>query len=562
MVGALRLSVKEHTMHILELHHISANYLGRDIFQDITYALGDRDRTGLVGPNGAGKSTLLKLILGMIPPESGHMVKHGKLHIGYLPQDIDLPTGKTLLEVAMILPPQLKAVEDELSAIEARLAQPEVYSDPDQLQKALTEQERALALYDRLNGPRHASQVKKLLSILGFTANDYDLPSETLSGGQKKLVKIVQLAVASPEILLLDEPDNHLDVDGKQNLEQFIHQYPGCVLIVSHDRYLLDEVATKIIELENGKLTEYIGNYTAYTTEKELARLRQQQAYIAQQKEIARIEAAIARFELWASIVINERHIKQARSRRKMLDRMEANGEIIEKVVDPRTMNLSINGSRGSKEALTFKNLGMAFDDDLLFYNLNFLLRHGERVGLVGANGVGKSVLFKLILGQLQPYEGTVKIGPSCTIGYYSQEHQTLAPWLDRTPLDLIRDLKTGSEGQAVSFLTNMLFKYQQVRQPIRTLSGGERSRLQLAILMIQEPNLLLLDEPTNNLDIASVEVLEATLDSFEGSILTISHDRYFLDRVVDRIIELRDGTLHQYQGGYTDYASQTVAVK
>lgn len=548
-------------MNILELHHVRVNYLGRDIFTDITYALGDRDRIGLVGPNGAGKSTLIKLIMGMIAPESGHIVRHGAQHLGYLPQDIELPSGMTLLEVAMILPPQLKAIEAELAAIEAKLAEPEVYGHPSRLQKVLTEQEQVLARYDRLNGPRHASQVKKLLSILGFTADDYDLPSESLSGGQKKLIKIVQLSVAAPNILLLDEPDNHLDVDGKQNLERFINQYPGCVLIVSHDRYLLDEVATKIIELENGKLTEYIGNYTAYTTEKELARLRQQQAYIAQQKEIARIEAAIARFELWASMVVDERHIKQARSRRKMLDRMEANGEIIEKVVDPRMMNLSITGSRGSKEALSLKGLGMAFDDDLLFYDVNFLLRHGERVGLVGANGVGKSVLFKLILGQLQPYEGTVKIGPSCTVGYYSQEHQTLVPWLDRTPLDLIRDLKTGSEGQAVSFLTNMLFKYQQVRQPIRTLSGGERSRLQLAILMLQEPNLLLLDEPTNNLDIASVEVLEKTLDEFQGSILTISHDRYFLDRVVDRIIELRDGTLFTYEGGYTDYANEALKV-
>ena len=200
----------------------------------------------------------------------------------------------------------------------------------------------------------------------------------------------------------------------------------------------------------------------------------------------------------------------------------------------------------------------MAFEDDLLFADVNFLLRHGERVGLVGPNGVGKSVLFKLILGQLQPYDGTVRIGPSCTLGYYSQEHQTLARWWQQTPLDLVLDHKVGNEGQAVSFLTHMRFSYQQVRQPVHTLSGGERSRLQLALLMLQEPNLLLLDEPTNNLDIKSVEVLEETLDGFQGSILTISHDRYFLDRVVDRIIELRDGTLHHYVGGYTDYASQS----
>ncbi len=276
--------------------------------------------------------------------------------------------------------------------------------------------------------------------------------------------------------------------------------------------------------------------------------------YVAQQKEIARIEEAIARFEHWARIVVNERHIKQARSRRKMLDRMEANGEIIEKVTERRQMDLKLGGWRGSNKVLELRNLAMAFDDDLLFVGLNFLLRHGERVGLVGPNGAGKSVLLKMILGELEPLDGEVRIGPSVQIGYYAQEHETLTPWFTRTPIERIRDLAVMSEGSVVTYLGKFLFSYEQTRQPIGTLSGGERSRLQLASLILSQPNLLLLDEPTNNLDIPSCEVLEYALDDFEGSVLVISHDRYFLDQVVDRVIELDEGTLHAFEGGYTDY--------
>jgi ATP-binding cassette subfamily F protein 3 len=258
-------------------------------------------------------------------------------------------------------------------------------------------------------------------------------------------------------------------------------------------------------------------------------------------------------------MVVDERHIKQARSRRKMLDRMEANGEIIEKVHEARTMDFAVAGAqRGSKESVRFKHVTMVFDDEPIFIALDFLLRHGERVGLVGPNGAGKLVMMKLMTGEYEPYEGIVKIGPSTKIGYYSQEFQTLDQWLDKTPLDLIHRNKLGSEGAAVSFLLKMAFEYEQVRQPIRVLSGGERSRLQLALLMLQQPNVLLLDEPTNHLDIASTEVLEAALDEFEGAILCISHDRYFLDNVVDKVVELEDGTLTEYIGGYTDYISAT----
>ena len=540
-------------MHLITIDHLTVNYAGRQIFADLAWAVADRDRVGLVGPNGAGKSSLLKVITGVVTPEAGSVVIARGATVGYLPQQVTLEPGR-LIDVALHPPPELAAVEADLARIEARLADPDVYGDEKRLTRTLEQHERALHEYERLGGPRHQSRVRELLAMLGFDEGDYDLPTEALSGGQKKLVALARLAAEAPTVLLLDEPDNHLDLAAKRRLEQFITGYAGAVVIVSHDRYLLDEVATCIAELEEGKLNIYPGNYSAYVAERALRRLRQQQMYVAQQKRIQQIEEAIARFERWAHEVVNERHARQARSRRKMLDRMEERGEIIEKVTDRRPLEMQFEGWRGSNKAIELIDLAMGFDYALLFLDLNLMIRHGERVGLVGPNGAGKSVLFKLILGQLEPLAGHIRIGPSTRIGYYAQEHETLAAWWGRTPLERIRDIQPMSEGEAVSFLLKFQFQYEQLRMPIGTMSGGERSRVQLAGLMLQKPNLLLLDEPTNNLDIPSAEALEAALEDFEGAVLTISHDRYFLDQVVDRVVELRDGTLTGFPGGYTDF--------
>ncbi len=547
-------------MHIIQIDNITVNYAGREIFQGLSWAIDDRAKTGLVGPSGVGKSTLLRVIVGGVTPDAGAVTAQRGVSLGYLPQDVHLTPGRTLIEEAMIPPPEIARLDRALEAVEAALADPEVYGDEAKLARTLDRQARLLEDFDRAGGPRFESKVRELLSHLGFTAEDYTLPAETLSGGQKKLVMLARLAAEEPSVLLLDEPDNHLDVAAKRRLETFIRGYNGAVIIVSHDRYLLDEVATQIAELDGGRLTLYPGNYTAYATERELRRLRQQQLYSAQQKEIARIEAAIKRFEHWASLVVDERHIRQARSRQKMLDRMEANGEIIERVTERRALDLQLNGWRGSQKALEISGLALGFEDELLFMDVDLLVRHGERIGLVGPNGIGKSVLFRAVLGQLEPLDGIIRVGNSTRIGYYAQEHQTLQPWLERTPLELVRDIRPSSENVGVTTLLKFLFSYEQVRQPVRTLSGGERSRLQLAALMLQDPNLLLLDEPTNNLDIAAVEALEAALDEFEGAVLVISHDRYFLDKVVDRIVALGPEGLHSYDGGYTDYLAASEA--
>ena len=332
-------------MHIVTLHHLTINFLGREIFDDLTWAIDGRARVGLVGPNGSGKSSLLRAIAGELHPESGQVVRARGLRVGFLPQDISLPPQQTILAAASQPDAEIAALESELERLEAQLGEPAVYGDERALQRVLDEQAALLERQERLAGGAFASRARELLAHLGFAPSEFDEPCAHLSGGQKKLVALARLLASAPPLLLLDEPDNHLDLDAKQRLERVLQAYQGAVIIVSHDRYLLDEIASEIAELAAGKLTIYPGNYSAYHTERELARLRQERAYVTQQKQIAGIEAAIARFEKWASMVVDERHIRQARSRRKMLERMEERGEIIEKVHDARQMGLLLAGS-------------------------------------------------------------------------------------------------------------------------------------------------------------------------------------------------------------------------
>lgn len=540
---------------LMNLDKVAVNLSGRLIFQDLDWEIQAGQRIGLVGPNGAGKSTLMKLIAAELPLEEGNLYRLPGLTWGRLEQEPHLDHGRTALQEAFTAVPDLTAVEASLADLENQMADPAVYADPARLEKVMARHGRALDAYERLGGPRYDSRVKAALNRVGLVEEHWHTPTHLLSGGQKKLVLLAKLIVLQPKLLLLDEPDNHLDVPAKEHLEKLLNSYEGSVIIISHDRYLLDEVATHIAELENGRLTLYPGNYTAYTTERELRRLRQQQLYQAQQKEIARIEAAIARFEMWASIVVDERHIRQARHRRKMLDRMDK----VEKVSDARRMALNLNGWRGSNKVVELENVSLTLPDGReLWQQLNLTLWHGDRVGLVGPNGAGKSMLLKQLLGPENAPSGKIKIGPSIKIGYYAQEQETLDP--DNTLLQEIRHTAPLSEGDTVAFLHKFLFTYEQIRGPIANLSGGERSRLQLAKLVLTKPNLLLLDEPTNNLDITSIEVLEQTIDEFEGTVLVISHDRYFLDQVVDRTVELAQGQFTEYIGAYTDYIAARTA--
>jgi ATP-binding cassette subfamily F protein 3 len=540
-------------MTLLRLERVACQPAGHTLFQDLDWSLDEGSKIGLVGPNGAGKSSLLRVIAGDLAPDAGSVHPRRGARLARLPQEVHFEQGRSVLDVVLLPPPQLEEVDAELASLQSSLEAPELSRDPDRLARLLERQADALRRFEALGGYVFEGRVRAHLSQLGVGPELWENEAQALSGGQKKLVALARLFAAEPDLLLLDEPDNHLDLGAKGRLEEALRRYGKTLILISHDRYLLDGCVEEIAELEGGRLTHYAGNYSTFATFRELRRLQQQKSYHDQQKEIRRIEASIRRFEHWARLVVNERHIKQARSRRRRLERMEERGEIIERVVDTRPIEVAFSSERGSQRALVVEGVSMGFGSEPLFAEVGFELRHGERLGLVGANGVGKSVLLGLIRGERSPLEGVIRVGPSTRIGHYSQEHESLEAWRVRTPLERVRDLQPMDEGAAVARLLRMGFRYEQARQEIGTLSGGERSRLQLLCLMLQRPSLLLLDEPTHHLDLPSAEALEHALDDYEGALLVVSHDRYFLDKVVDRVAVLRNGFLETFDGGYTD---------
>jgi ATP-binding cassette subfamily F protein 3 len=540
-------------MTLLRLEGVACQPAGHTLFHDLDWSLDEGRKIGLVGPNGAGKSSLLRLIAGDLAPDAGGVHPRRGARLARLPQEVHFEPGRSVLEVVLLPPPQLEEVDAELASLQSSLEAPDLSRDPHRLARLLERQADALRRFEALGGYVFEGRVRAHLTQLGVGPELWENEAQALSGGQKKLVALARLFAAEPDLLLLDEPDNHLDLGAKGRLEEALRRYGRTLILISHDRYLLDGCVGAIAELERGRLTHYAGNYSTFATERELRRLHQQKNYLDQQKEIRRIEASIRRFEHWARLVVDERHIKQARSRRRRLERMEERGEIIERVVDTRPIEVAFSSERGSQRALVVEDVSMGFGDELLFAEVGFELRHGERLGLVGANGVGKSVLLGLIRGERAPLEGEIRVGPSTRVGHYAQEHESLEVWRDRTPLERVRDLQPMDEGAAVARLLRMGFRYEQARQEIGTLSGGERSRLQLLCLMLQRPSLLLLDEPTHHLDLPSAEALEQALDDYEGALLVVSHDRYFLDKVVDRVAVLQDGFLEIFEGGYTD---------
>jgi ATP-binding cassette subfamily F protein 3 len=396
-----------------------------------------------------------------------------------------------------------------------------------------------------------------MLRGLGLADELFDKPTGALSGGQKKLVGLAQLLLATPAILLLDEPDNHLDLPGKTYLERMIREYPGAVVIVSHDRYLLDAAVTHIAEIEDGRLTTFPGDYSSFIADKELRLARQEELFRIQQRELARITAAIKRYAIWGKIYDNPKFTARARAMQTRMDKIE---RIEKPVIERKRMDLELGGWRGSTKVLEIQGLMKSYGAQKVLRGMDLLVRHGERVGLIGANGAGKSVLLRLILRSETADAGEIRIGPSVSLGYYAQEHETLD--FNQTLIDTVRRAKALSESQAVAFLLRYLFTYRQVTQRVGDLSGGERSRLQLALLVLSGANFLLLDEPTNNLDIASAEVLENALEEFVGTVLVISHDRYFLDQTVDRIVELTAGKLQEFSGSYSEYVEKRLETK
>lgn len=523
----------------------------RAIFRSLNWEIQHDQRVGLIGPNGAGKSSLFKLMTGEYEPEpGGNIVRARGVTLGCLPQHPELNPAQTAFDSALEGNPRVAEVHAELLAVEERLGDPAVYENQKALEKALALQEKLLEEYAAFGGDSYPQRVRDLLLGLGLPESDLQKNLGLLSGGQKKLVGLARLLLLRPSVLMLDEPDNHLDLPGKAYLERLILEYPGAVVIISHDRYLLDAVVTHIAEIEDGKLTTFVGNYTDYIIDKEQRLAKQEELFQIQQRAIRRMEMALKRYQVW--VQLSDKFASRVHS---MQTRLEKVDRFDRPNLDRKRMGLELSGWRGSNKVLELRGVAKAFGRRVILDGVDEILWHGERVGVVGPNGSGKSVLFRLILGKEQPERGEVLLGPSVRVGYYAQEHETLD--FNKSVLDTVRFAGNMSESNAVSFLLRYLFSYQQAQQRVGDLSGGERSRLQLALLVLSGANFLLLDEPTNNLDIASAEVLENALADFVGTVLVISHDRYFLDRTVERILTIENGRLVRHVGGYSDFLAE-----
>ncbi len=543
---------------LASFHHVSTAYFDERVLEDITLTFFSTETVGVVGRNGAGKSSLLKCLCGILPADDGTIVRAKNLKIGYLPQESELAGHKLVLEVMQDAHPALSQVERELSAAEDLLGQPDVYGDPTRLEAVLARQDRLLEEFVALGGPSQANTILATLRRIGIDDTLHHQPVHTLSGGQQKLLALARILVSRPDLLVLDEPDNHLDIQGKQLLERIVDEFAGGVVIVSHDRYLLDFIADSILEMESRKAIVWPGNYSEYVVQKEIAVNRQRRQFQAQQKEIQRLEASMARLMYWGSVFDNPKFISRAKSMQKRIDRID---RIEEPLENAESMRLALANRRSSQKVLVLQDVSLRFPDatEDLLQDLELTIWRGERVGLVGPNGAGKSVLLQLIRGERAPTTGRVILGPNVTVGFYDQEHRNLD--YNKTLVESVRHHHKLDEATVVSFLRTFQFSYRQCQERVQSLSGGERSRFQMALLMLRKPSFLMLDEPTNNLDIESAEVLEEALLGFQGAMLLVSHDRYFLDRLVDRVVVLADHRLQEYRGTFTEYLMEEAMI-
>ena len=538
-------------MALLALRGAAKSFGSRLVLDGLDFDIEAGARVGVIGPNGGGKSTMLRILAGLETPDTGELTQRRGLVIGFVSQQ---PEGddRNALEIARAARPDLDRLERELSDVESRLGRS--YDNLAKLSRLLARQEELVERWTAAGGPGFDGRARALLLDVGLDDDDLAKPTRLLSGGQRKLVGLAVALLRDPDVLLLDEPEAHLDVRARERLESVIGGFDGAVVAVSHDRYLLDETVSTTAELNGGRVRVWPGNYSAYTVARELELQRQQQLYVTQQKEIARLEEAIRRFEDWARRVADERHIKQARNKQRQIDRME---KVDRPVLERRKIALELRPKiRGGERVVELQGVGVELGGTPVLAGIDLTVLRGERVGVVGENGAGKSVLLRVLAGELPPSEGERKAGPSIRFGRLAQDRRPDDP--NATPLELVRRAAPISEGEAVSRLMKFLFAYEQVRRPLHTLSGGEWTRLQLLMLMLEGANCLLLDEPTNHLDIESVEMLESALESFDGTAVFVSHDRYFLDRIADRILEVAGGDVRSFEGGWSNWRRRT----
>ena len=527
---------------ILACQNISKSFGTDTIIQNVSFHVEDNEKTAIVGINGAGKSTLLKIIVGELAPDSGEVtVAKGKT-IGYLAQYQDKDSNETIYNEVLHACDALIEKEEKLRKMEEDMQ----HVSADELEKYMEQYNRFSHAFELEGGLTFRSEINGVLKGLGFSENDFGKKMSELSGGQKTRVALGRLLVTKPDIIMLDEPTNHLDMASIAWLENYLLNYKGAVIIVAHDRYFLDRIVTKVVEISRHTATVFSGNYTAYARQKEIQRESLLRQYYNQQREIKHQEEVISKLKSFN----REKSIKRAESREKALDKIER----IEKPIDEKTdMHITLEPEITSgNDVLSVKGLSKSYEHKL-FSNIDFQIKRGEKVALIGNNGTGKTTILKIINGIVDADAGEIKLGSNVEIGYYDQEHQNLDP--DKTLFDEIADAYPNLKATKIrNVLAAFLFTDDDVFKRIRDISGGERGRVSLAKLMLSNANFLILDEPTNHLDIMSKEILESAINSYTGTVLYVSHDRYFINKTASRILDLKNETILNYIGNYDYY--------
>ncbi len=528
---------------ILSCSNINKTFTDNHVIKNASFHIGDNEKAAIVGINGAGKTTLLKIIVGSLSADHGTVTFAKDKNYGYLAQHQAVDSENTIFD-------ELLTVKQEVLDLEASIRQTEQEmksASDSKLELLLKKYDNLMHRFETINGYAYKSEITGILKGLGFTEEDFAKKVETLSGGQKTRIALGKILLQKPDLIILDEPTNHLDLNSIAWLETYLLNYKGAVIIVSHDRYFLDKIATKIIELDNGVLSTFHGNYSDYAVQKEHQRLEQMNAYLNQQREIKHQEEVIEKLKQFN----REKSIRRAESREKMLDKIERLDKPAEVKAD---MNLTLTPHCTSgNDVMRIEGLSKRFDHLLLFENVSFEIKRGEHVAIIGDNGTGKTTLLKIINELLPPDTGTIYLGTNVEIGYYDQEHHVLH--MDKTLFEEISDdypYLTNTEIR--NTLAAFLFTGEDVFKKISSLSGGERGRVSLAKLMLSEANFLILDEPTNHLDITSKEILETALNAYKGTVLYVSHDRYFINKTASRILELTHNAFINYIGNYDYY--------